>query len=98
MPTQLLTRLEDAVAALLNHARNDIRLAAPLGLGKPHRLLNAIYRRASTDAELKLQIYTALSLTPGGTISFAGTSVEPEWSHGKSDSNMLARRSKTSTK
>jgi len=64
MPTQSLTRLEDAVAALLAHCKNDIRLAAPLGLGKPHRLLNAIYQRVSNDPELKLQIYTALSLTP----------------------------------
>jgi acyl-CoA hydrolase len=64
MPTQSLSRLEDAVAALLAHTRNDIRLAAPLGLGKPHRLLNAIYQRARADSAIKLQIYTALSLTP----------------------------------
>ena len=32
MPTQSLTRLEDAVAALLAHTRNDIRLAAPLSI------------------------------------------------------------------
>src|SRR5207342_3702162 len=64
MPTQSLTRLEDAVAALLAHAKNDIRLAAPLGLGKPHRLLNAIYQRVAADSNVKLQIFTALSLTP----------------------------------
>ena len=64
MPTQALTRLEDAVAALLAHTGNDIQLAAPLGLGKPHRLLNAIYQRVAADRDIKLQIYTALSLTP----------------------------------
>ena len=64
MPTQTLTRLEDAVAALITHSQNDIRLAAPLGLGKPHRLLNAIYQRARADGAIRLQIYTALSLTP----------------------------------
>ena len=30
---------------------------------------------------------------PAGRSSFAGTSVAPSWIHGKSDSNMLARRS-----
>jgi acyl-CoA hydrolase len=64
MPTQALSRLEDAVAELIRHTGGDIRLAAPLGLGKPHRLLNAIYQRVAGDAKLKLQIYTALSLTP----------------------------------
>jgi len=64
MPTQPLTRLEDAVAALLAHAHGDIKLAAPLGLGKPHRLLNAIYQRVAADPGIKLQLYTALSLTP----------------------------------
>jgi len=64
MPTQFLTRLEDAVAALLAHGKNDIRLAAPLGLGKPHRLLNAIYQRVAAGSDIKLQIFTALSLTP----------------------------------
>ena len=64
MPTQSLTRLEDAVAALVAHSNGDIHLAAPLGLGKPHRLLNAIYQHVAADAKLALQIYTALSLTP----------------------------------
>jgi len=41
---------------------------------------------------------TSWSVEHGGTISPAGTSVEPERMNGKSDSSMLARRSKTSTK
>lgn len=40
----------------------DIRLAAPLGLGKPNHLLNSIYDRACRDTSIQLQIFTALSL------------------------------------
>ena len=62
----------------------------------------AARRRPATRCEIDISRRsawrTALSLTPGGTISFAGTSVAPSWIHGKSDSNMLARRSNTSTK
>lgn len=39
-------------------------LAAPLGIGKPHRLINALYRHVEADASLQLTILTALSLTP----------------------------------
>jgi acyl-CoA hydrolase len=41
----------------------DLRIAAPLGLGKPHELLNAIYRAISADATRSMRLYTALSLT-----------------------------------
>lgn len=39
-------------------------LAAPLGIGKPHRLINALYARVAGDSALSLTILTALSLTP----------------------------------
>lgn len=55
--------LEDAVSDLLSNTGPDIALAAPLGLGKPHRLLNAVYRRVAADPSRSLKIYTALSLT-----------------------------------
>ena len=41
----------------------DLRVAAPLGLGKPHGLLNALYRLTSADTSRSLSLYTALSLT-----------------------------------
>jgi acyl-CoA hydrolase len=41
----------------------DLRIAAPLGLGKPHGLLNALYRITATDPNRSLRLYTALSLT-----------------------------------
>ncbi|WP_374601172.1 acetyl-CoA hydrolase/transferase C-terminal domain-containing protein [Arenimonas sp.] len=56
--------LETAVDRLLAHAGGQLVLAAPLGLGKPHRLLNAITRRVAADEALSLHLLTALSLTP----------------------------------
>jgi acyl-CoA hydrolase len=41
----------------------DLRIAAPLGLGKPHGLLNALYRLTANDTTRSLRLYTALSLT-----------------------------------
>ena len=56
--------LDEAVAEILRHAGGRLRVAAPLGIGKPHRLLNAIYDAVADHADRSLQIYTALSLTP----------------------------------
>jgi acyl-CoA hydrolase len=55
-------RLEAIVDRILAHAKGDVAIAAPLGLGKPNHLLNAIYRRFRLDASRRLTIYTALSL------------------------------------
>jgi acyl-CoA hydrolase len=41
----------------------DLRIAAPLGLGKPHELLNALYQLTVKDTTRSLRLYTALSLT-----------------------------------
>jgi acyl-CoA hydrolase len=59
-----LDSLDAAVDLLLTRTGNTLRMAAPLGLGKPHRLLNAITRRVSAQPDLHLKLYTALSLTP----------------------------------
>lgn len=59
-----LDSLDAAVDLLLSRAGNNLRMAAPLGLGKPHRLLNAITRRVTAQPNLHLKLYTALSLTP----------------------------------
>ena len=56
--------LDAAVDRLLAHAAGHLVLAAPLGLGKPHRLLNAITRRVAADPSASLHLLTALSLTP----------------------------------
>ena len=62
-PVQI-SSLELAVTTLLQRTGNKIVLAAPLGLGKPHRLLNSIYDAVAKDKNCSLEIYTALSLTP----------------------------------
>jgi acyl-CoA hydrolase len=52
----------DCVERILAHARGDLRLGAPLGLGKPNALINAIYAHAESNAEFRLTLFTALSL------------------------------------
>jgi acyl-CoA hydrolase len=39
-------------------------VGAPLGLGKPNHLVNAIYLAACSDRSIKLELFTALSLNP----------------------------------
>lgn len=56
--------LDAAVDRLLAHSGGHLVLAAPLGLGKPHRLLNAVTRRIAAEPSTSLHLLTALSLTP----------------------------------
>ncbi|MHB8447724.1 MAG: acetyl-CoA hydrolase/transferase C-terminal domain-containing protein [Rudaea sp.] len=60
--TDFFTDTQACCARILAHARGALKLATPLGLGKPNVLLNAIYAAAERDPALKLDIYTALSL------------------------------------
>lgn len=39
-------------------------VGAPLGLGKPNHLVNALYLAAKADASIRLDFFTALSLNP----------------------------------
>ena len=61
---QIVKSLDQATDRILDRRGPALIIAAPLGLGKPHRLLNAIYRRVERDSALSLRILTALSLTP----------------------------------
>ncbi|MFS8062989.1 MAG: acetyl-CoA hydrolase/transferase C-terminal domain-containing protein [Luteimonas sp.] len=56
--------LDDAVDFMLARIDGPLRLGAPLGIGKPHRLLNALYARMECDPSRALHLYTALSLDP----------------------------------
>ena len=56
--------LDDAVASLLATVEGPLRVGAPLGIGKPHRLINALYARIEADTSRSLTLYTALSLDP----------------------------------
>lgn len=60
----LFTSLDDAVESLLASIDGPLRVGAPLGIGKPHRLLNALYERVARDPSRPMQLYTALSLDP----------------------------------
>jgi len=53
---------EALIGALIERLGRDLRVGLPLGLGKPNRLVNALYRRAQADPALKLSLYTALTL------------------------------------
>lgn len=66
-------RMDDAdrcVDEVVRRVGKTITLGLPLGLGKPIRFVNALYRRAKEDPEINLHIFTALSLlTPAGSSS-----------------------------
>ncbi|ATX67771.1 acetyl-CoA hydrolase/transferase C-terminal domain-containing protein [Roseinatronobacter bogoriensis] len=47
---------------ILNNVGRDLRVALPLGLGKPVTLVNALVQRACDDPSIQLQIFTALTL------------------------------------
>lgn len=65
-PTAQLDSIDAAVDFMLAHIDGPLHVGAPLGLGKPHRLLNALYARATADPSRPLHLYTALSLDPPG--------------------------------
>ena len=58
-----LSEIEAAVARIIERVGPRIVAATPLGIGKPNRLLNALYARIKAEPErLSLTLYTALSL------------------------------------
>jgi acyl-CoA hydrolase len=59
-----LDTLDETVARILERVSGTLRVGAPLGLGKPHRLLNALYRRVVREGTRELRLHTALSLDP----------------------------------
>jgi acyl-CoA hydrolase len=85
-----MTDTDACVQRILEHAGNTLRLAAPLGLGKPNGLLNALYRRVAADSGLSLTLFTALSLSrpepaPGLEGRFLGPFVERHFGAGYED-------------
>ncbi|MGD8689921.1 MAG: acetyl-CoA hydrolase, partial [Gammaproteobacteria bacterium] len=58
----LLDSVEDCADRIIEMLDGEIICGAPLGLGKPNPLINAIYRRACRDQAIQLRIMTALSL------------------------------------
>jgi acyl-CoA hydrolase len=75
---RLVDDVEAAVDAVIAKVGKQLRLAAPLAIGKPNHLLNAFYRRAKADREISLHIYTALSLQrPRGSSELERRFLEP---------------------
>jgi acyl-CoA hydrolase len=62
-PDQRLDDTEACARLIAGRLGADLRIAAPLGLGKPHGLLNALYRLVCADTWRSMTLYTALSLT-----------------------------------
>ncbi len=58
----VLDDVETCVDQLIQTVGSDLRVALPLGLGKPAELVNALYARARADTNLSLTFLTALSL------------------------------------
>jgi acyl-CoA hydrolase len=55
---------ERCVDTIIERVGKRIVLGAPLGIGKPNALLNALYARAKADPSIHLELITALSLNP----------------------------------
>jgi acyl-CoA hydrolase len=62
--TEFLDSLDLAVDRVLARLPGPLHVGAPLGIGKPHRLLNTLYGRIERDPARTLHLYTALSLDP----------------------------------
>ncbi|MCI4568605.1 acetyl-CoA hydrolase/transferase C-terminal domain-containing protein [Lysobacter sp. CFH 32150] len=63
-PPALFDTLDAAVDFVLLRTDGPLHVGAQLGLGKPHRLLNALYERIEHEPARRLHLYTALSLDP----------------------------------
>ncbi|RZA23756.1 MAG: acetyl-CoA hydrolase [Proteobacteria bacterium] len=65
-----ISSLNEALTRILQHFSQKpgsvtdkrVRLATPLGLGKPNQLLNLLYNKVKSEQPFALDIYTALSL------------------------------------
>ena len=62
-PEQRFTDTDACAQLIVERLGADLRIAAPLGLGKPHGLLNALYALMQADTWRSMTLYTALSLT-----------------------------------
>lgn len=56
--------LDAVVDEIVDRVGQRLVVGLPLGLGKPNRLVNALYQRARAEPALDLEIVTALSLDP----------------------------------
>lgn len=62
LPRAVVARLDRVAERTFRRLGGDVRLATPLGIGKPNPLVDAFYRQAREDPSLRLHVFTALSL------------------------------------
>jgi len=60
----LSTSTNEFVAFVRQQLGNHWIVGAPLALGKPNHLVNALYLAARSDPSIRLELFTALSLNP----------------------------------
>jgi len=60
---ELIADVDACVERVLAHGGAELRVALPLGLGKPNALVNALYARVAAEPARRLKLYTALSLS-----------------------------------
>lgn len=58
----IISDFNEALDFILKITGTQLRLAMPLGIGKPNSFANVIYQRAKNNKILHLEIFTALSL------------------------------------
>jgi acyl-CoA hydrolase len=63
LPTLHLNDAVRCAEAIVDRVGRDIKLAVPIGIGKPMLIVNALYRLAEADRRLRLTIFTGLTLT-----------------------------------
>lgn len=70
--------VDECVDQIISRLGKDLRVAMPLGLGKPVELIDELYLRASLDSTISLTILTALSLErPRESNSIRGMLLNP---------------------
>ena len=62
MAPRNFTSTEACVEAIIAKVGPKLVVGAPLGIGKPNHLINALYRRVAGDPKLSMRLVTALSL------------------------------------
>ena len=62
MQTSVTGNADDAALRIVARVGKQLRVAAPVAIGKPVNLLNALYRLAEADNSISLEIFSGLTL------------------------------------
>ncbi|GAC21585.1 acetyl-CoA hydrolase/transferase C-terminal domain-containing protein [Paraglaciecola arctica] len=60
--TSVTTKFSDTVTLLESKLGDNWIIGTPLGIGKPNPMINHLYQHAKSSKQLKMEIFTALSL------------------------------------